>query len=394
MALGWFGIRRVIWGCPCPLFGLLVLGLMGMGRVAVVESLNLSSSSTSKFSSCEFPAIYNFGDSNSDTGARSAAFDAIPPPNGETFFGKPSGRSCDGRLIIDFIAEELGLPYLSAYLDSIGTSFRKGANFAAGGASIRQGGYSPFHLDIQISQFQQFKARSLQQLAAACKNNLPRPEDFSKALYTFDIGQNDLSYGFQHTSEDQVRASVPDILDQFSSAIQRLYEEGARTFWVHNTGPVGCLPYAVIYYPNKDGSHLDQNGCVRTQNEVAQDFNRQLLDRITLLRTQFPLAVFTYVDVYYAKYDLITNAMNQGFVDPLKFCCGSYYGYHVDCGKKAVINGTVYGNACENPSSYVSWDGIHYSQEANRRVAIRIFNGSLSHPPIPITKACHASSSS
>ena len=53
--------------------------------------------------SCKFPAIYNFGDSNSDTGAISAAISEVPPPNGESFFGHPSGRFSDGRLIIDFI---------------------------------------------------------------------------------------------------------------------------------------------------------------------------------------------------------------------------------------------------------------------------------------------------
>ena len=52
---------------------------------------------------CDFPAIYNFGDSNSDTGGISAALSKIHAPNGETFFGHPSGRVCDGRLIIDFI---------------------------------------------------------------------------------------------------------------------------------------------------------------------------------------------------------------------------------------------------------------------------------------------------
>ena len=52
---------------------------------------------------CDFPAIYNFGDSNSDTGGISAALSEIHAPNGETFFGHPSGRACDGRLIINFI---------------------------------------------------------------------------------------------------------------------------------------------------------------------------------------------------------------------------------------------------------------------------------------------------
>lgn len=54
---------------------------------------------------CKFPALYNFGDSNSDTGGRSAALGEVPLPNGETFFGAPSGRFCDGRLIIDFIGK-------------------------------------------------------------------------------------------------------------------------------------------------------------------------------------------------------------------------------------------------------------------------------------------------
>lgn len=52
---------------------------------------------------CSFPAIFNFGDSNSDTGGLSAAFGQAPPPNGITFFHSPAGRASDGRLVIDFI---------------------------------------------------------------------------------------------------------------------------------------------------------------------------------------------------------------------------------------------------------------------------------------------------
>lgn len=55
--------------------------------------------------SCNFPAVYNFGDSNSDTGAISAAIGEVPPPNGVAFFGRSAGRHSDGRLIIDFISK-------------------------------------------------------------------------------------------------------------------------------------------------------------------------------------------------------------------------------------------------------------------------------------------------
>ncbi|XP_060171809.1 GDSL esterase/lipase At3g27950-like [Lycium barbarum] len=349
---------------------------------------------------CSFPAIYNFGDSNSDTGGKSAAFKEMPPPNGQTFFGRPVGRVCDGRLIIDLIADRLELQYLSAYLDSISADFRNGANFATAGSSILPGGYSPFYLGLQISQFLQFKKRTIflsdlrisNSKWSSYKVNIPKPEDFSKALYTFDIGQNDLSYGFQHTREAQVRASIPHILDNFTQAIHQLYNEGALNFWIHNTGPIGCLPYSVIDYPLKPQG-LDAIGCIENQNKVAREFNKQLKDRISHLRAELPHAAFTYVDIYSAKYQLISSAKKEGFGDPLKFCCGWYNnGTEVACGQTATVNGTEHGKASSDPTKYISWDGIHYTDAANVWLAKSILSGSFSDPPVPIEQSCSHSS--
>ncbi|XP_038715345.1 GDSL esterase/lipase At3g27950-like [Tripterygium wilfordii] len=378
----------VSWREICVVNLLLVFGFVAFSTAAVGDG--------NGFQNFSFPAIYNFGDSNSDTGGISAAMWPVNAPNGETFFGKPSGRAGDGRLIIHFIAEKLQLPYLSPYLDSIGTNFRHGANFATGGSSIRPGGYSPFHLGIQISQFMQFKTRtttlysqlSPNRKVPPYKESLPRSEDFSTALYTFDIGQNDLSYGFQHSTEEQVRASIPKILAQFSHAVKQLYKEGARVFWVHNTGPIGCLPYTALYYTSKPG-YLDRIGCVKPRNEIAQEFNRQLKNKVSRLRTQLLQAAFTYVDMYSVKYAVISDAKNQGFTDPMNFCCGSFYGYHINCGKKATVNGTVYGTPCNHPSRHISWDGIHYSEAANLWVANHILNGSFSDTLFSIDEACH-----
>lgn len=59
------------------------------------------------------------------------------------------------------------MPYLGAYLDSIGTNFRHGANFATGGSTIQsvdskifEAGFSPISLEIQLLEFKQFKART------------------------------------------------------------------------------------------------------------------------------------------------------------------------------------------------------------------------------------------
>ncbi|KAF8399794.1 hypothetical protein HHK36_015665 [Tetracentron sinense] len=351
---------------------------------------------------CDFPAIYNFGDSNSDTGSISAAFLPVPPPNGDSFFRRPSGRVCDGRLLIDFIAEHLGLPYLSPYLDSIGTNFRHGANFATAGSTIRrqnetifQHGVSPFSLDVQIVQFDEFKARTSDLYNQAKKpserSNIPRPEDFSKAIYTFDIGQNDLGAGLRTMSYEKILASIPDILDQFSGAVQNLYEQGARTFWIHNTGPIGCLPASLLYFKPPKPGLIDKYGCIKDHNAMAVEFNKQLKDRVIKLRAQLPHASLTYVDIFAAKYGLISDTKNQGFVGPIEICCGHHHGdYHVWCGQKENRNGTeVYGGSCANPSAYVNWDGIHYSQAANHWIANHVLNGSLSEPHIPIAQACH-----
>ncbi|GFY88214.1 GDSL-like Lipase/Acylhydrolase superfamily protein [Actinidia rufa] len=325
-----------------------------------------------------FPAIFNFGDSNSDTGSVSAAFGRCPPPNGMTFFGKPSGRYSDGRLIVDFIAEKLGLPYLSAYLDSIATNFSQGANFAASGASIQPvPTMNPIHLGIQLSQFEQFKERAIElynQGESICaKSSLPRPEDFSKALYTMDIGQNDLHARFTSVTEEQVEASIPGLIDQFSGVIEKLYRQGAKAFWIHNTGPIGCLPYFVINYPPKP-NNSDQNGCIKSYNEVAQVFNKQLKDRIYQLKTKFQDASLIYVDIFNAKYSLISEAKEHGFIDPLGHCCGHHGDYIVDCGQKKIVNGTeVYGASCSNPSEYINWDGIHYTEAANHWISHRVW---------------------
>ncbi|XP_057953608.1 GDSL esterase/lipase At5g14450-like [Malania oleifera] len=353
---------------------------------------------------CDFPAIYNFGDSNSDTGGISAAFEPIRAPYGETFFHKPAGRSSNGRLIIDFIAERLKLPYLSAYLNSIGTNYRHGANFATGGSTIRrqnetifQYGISPFALDMQIVQFDQFKART-GDLYNHVKNKrgarkLPVPEDFSKALYTFDIGQNDLSVGFRTMSLDQLRAAIPDIVGQLATAVQHLYKQGGRAFWIQNTGPFGCLPVNLFYVSDPAPSgYLDEYGCVKAQNEMAVKFNSELKDRVTKLRAELPEAAITYVDVHAAKIGLISSAKKEGFGDPLKVCCGYHVKYdHIWCGNWGALNNhtKVYGSPCEDPSTSVSWDGVHYSQAANQWIADHTQNGLLTYPPIPITHACH-----
>ncbi|KAF9603277.1 hypothetical protein IFM89_034610 [Coptis chinensis] len=367
----------------------------------LITVLHLSTPSSAE---CTFPAIFNFGDSNSDTGGLSAAFGQAPPPSGETYFHTPSGRYSDGRLVIDFIAETFGLPYLSAYLDAVGSNFTHGANFATAGSTIRpqntslsQSGFSPISLNVQYYQYSEFQKRSqvVRKRGGVFEKLLPREECFSRALYTFDIGQNDLTSGyFMNMTTDEVKAYVPELLNQFSAIVKDIYFEGGRSFWIHNTGPVGCLPYILDRLLITAGQ-IDRVGCASPFNEVAQYFNSRLKEAVFQLRKDLPLAAITYVDVYSIKYSLISQAKKHGFVNPLRACCGHggkyNYNRHIGCGTKIRVNGTqiLLGSSCKDPAVMINWDGVHFTEAANKFIFDQILDGSFSDPPIPLKMACH-----
>ncbi|MCL7046928.1 hypothetical protein MKW94_015178 [Papaver nudicaule] len=381
-------------------------------RLLVISSslllllLSIPSSSGVVYSPCDFPAIFNFGDSNSDTGGLSAAFGQAPPPNGESFFGSPAGRYSDGRLIVDFIAEKLGLPYLSAYLDAVGSNFTHGANFATAGSTIRpqntsipEGGFSPVSLNVQWYQFAEFITRSqtVRQRGGVYRELMPRQEYFGRALYTFDIGQNDLVAGYYNNmSTAQVKASVPDVLAQLSTVIKDIYDQGGRYFWIHNTGPVGCLPYVLDRFFITAGQ-IDNVGCATPFNQVAQLFNSRLSEMVVKLRKDLPSAGITYVDVYKVKYLLISQAKRHGFEHPLRACCGHGGKYNFNarhgCGSKVTVNGTeiLLGKSCQNPLARINWDGAHYTEAGNKFVFEQIVDGAYSDPPIPLRMACRRS---
>ncbi|ONI10636.1 hypothetical protein PRUPE_4G058800 [Prunus persica] len=92
-----------------------------------------------------FNSVISFGDSLTDTGN---LYDSSPnrslhyfqPPYGETYFHHPTGRCSDGRLIIDFIAQFLGLPFVPPFLQNLNSNqsvqnFEAGVNFAVIGAT-------------------------------------------------------------------------------------------------------------------------------------------------------------------------------------------------------------------------------------------------------------------
>lgn len=91
--------------------------------------------------------------------------------------------------------------------------------------------------------------------------------------------------------------------------VQNISDLGGRSFWIHNTRPIGCLPYILMNFPSAE---RDEAGCAKAFNEVAQHFNSRLKETIAQLRKEIPSAAFTYVDIYSVKYSLISQPLEHG----------------------------------------------------------------------------------
>ncbi|RWW44984.1 hypothetical protein BHE74_00049216 [Ensete ventricosum] len=215
--------------------------------------------------------LFNFGDSNSDTGGFAAGLGFyLGPPSGRQFFHKTTGRFGDGRLYIDFICEGLKMSYLSHYLESSGSNFSHGVNFAVVGAAVDLPG-NPFPLSTQVLQFLHFKNRTRELMAEVTE------KEFKDAVYSIDIGQNDLAKAFYlNLSYPQVLLKIPTMINKIEDAI-------------------------------KNDSQLDAFGCLLAYNDAAKAYNSGLRDLCEKMRQELKNAVIVYIDMFSIKYDLIAN---------------------------------------------------------------------------------------
>ncbi|CAM0907544.1 unnamed protein product [Alopecurus aequalis] len=337
--------------------------------------------------------MFNFGDSNSDTGGLAAGTGfRLHRPYGRRFFGRPSGRFSDGRLYIDFLCERLGLEHLSPYLESSGvSSFRHGANFAAAGAATAQSVDSGiFSLPLQLRQFRHFKARTAELRPLGLGSGITE-EEFRHAVYSFDIGQNDISLAFTAnlTQERILRTVVPAIATRIRNAVKRVYDAGGRKFVLYSTGPFGCLPSTLSWRGTI--SELDGAGCLVHHNAVAEALNARLRLLRRELATELPDAAVVGVDMYAIKYDLFANHTVHGFRSPLTACCGTGgppYNY-----EPGAACGSGKAKACPESEGdkHISWDGVHYTEAANRIIADKILSSEYNTPALPLKTLCNQS---
>jgi phospholipase/lecithinase/hemolysin len=151
-----------------------------------------------------------------------------------------------------------------------------------------------------------------------------------------------------------------------------LVELGAKTMYVPGIFPLGCTPRYLFLFPGDDRDAA--TGCLRWLNDLVLVHNRMLKAKLEELRRDHPGVSITYVNTYDDVLALITKPAENGFaVETVLKACDPV----LDAGPAAV--------PCPDPSTYVSFDGLHMTEAAYKITARGVLDGPFAAPPIMST---------
>ncbi|XP_059663977.1 GDSL esterase/lipase At1g28570-like isoform X2 [Cornus florida] len=350
-----------------------------------------------------YTSIISFGDSLADTGnylhytqySHSTPPNFAFPPYGETYFHRPTGRCSDGRLIIDFIAQYLGLqlvpPYLGDGEKNVITrseeNFEEGVNFAVVGASALDAAFykeiglddpcGNFSLEVQLGWFKEMLPSLCTNTSSDCNKLLQ-----SSLVLLGTIGGNDYDNAFMAgLSFEEVQSFVPLIVNVIASAINELIKLGAVTLMVPGIIPIGCLPVNLAYYNNSKEEEYDPlTGCLIWLNKFAEYHNELLQIELNQIRELHPHTTIIYADYYNDAMRFYLSPSKFGFTEgALTACCGGGGPYNVNSTAEC---GSPESTSCDNPSLYASWDGLHFTEAAYKWISQGLLFGPYTIPPL------------
>lgn len=323
-----------------------------------------------------YTSIVSFGDSLTDTGnLKQLTFEQnlqplgfFYPPYGETYFHKPTGRASNGRLIIDFIAASLNLPFVRPFFNEDGTQLMeigKGVNYAVIGSTAldssileAMGVHNPFtnaSLQVQIEWFK----HSICAYVSDCSHLIG-----DSLIFMSQTGMNDYIDSLNDgKSIDEVERYVPFVVESIISATNELIELGAKTILVPGDLPIGCLTAMLNLYHEFDKSEYDNlTGCLLKLNKLGEYHNDLLVKELNKIREFHPHANIIYADIYNAAMQFYRSPNKYGFTNgALKSC------FSVSC-------------SCDQPDAYANWDGLHLTEAAYEVISMSLLQGSYTMP--------------
>ncbi|KAL8141999.1 hypothetical protein V2J09_015031 [Rumex salicifolius] len=364
--------------------------------------LTPSTASAAAAAARPFNKIFAFGDSYTDTGNTESTtgpsgFNYVSSlPYGMTFFHRPTNRYSDGRLVIDFVARSLSLPFLPPYKNNTTTtSFDDGVNFAvAGSTAISHAFFAKYNMSLditpesigtQLSWFDEFLEKY-----HGCDKKSQCDAVFEDALvWVGEIGVNDYAYsltsGIPSSTIQKLairthsrfleNCILPILIVMVHQLAQAILSRGAKYLVIQGLPPTGCLPLALYLAMDSDRDSL---GCVKSANDLIRAHNVLLQAEQQRLSKNHPNATLVYADYWDAYAAVLQSPSHYGVKEKFKACCGyggGPYNYvpFMACGSPSA-------SACTDPKEYINWDGVHLTEAMYEAVSDRFLHGPSCRP--------------
>ncbi|KAL5583393.1 hypothetical protein UlMin_015835 [Ulmus minor] len=318
-------------------------------------------------------ALFIFGDSVFDAGNNNdinTTSQANYFPYGESFFKNPTGRFSDGRIIPDFIAEYVKLPFIPPYLQPGNHDFSIGVNFASGGAGAldETNKGKVINLGTQLGYFKEVSQHLRKKLGDAEAKAL-----LSRAVYLFNVGSNDYIVPFKINSSVlqsyTPKEFVGQVIGNITEVTQDIYKIGGRKFAFGNIVPLSCVPLL--------RTHEGQNGaCLDQITPFVELHNKEFSKLLQKLQRELKGFKYSLLDVYTFLKERMDHPSKYGFKESKVACCGSGpYGGIFSCGGK---RGVTEYELCDNVNDYVFFDSIHLTEKAYEQFSKQVWDGKLS----------------